>query len=350
VINPPGKDTTSMGDFVTSSRANPYLTIESELLRIYEDKIRKFWESGESGEFISPRGRSVRIRFKQFVHDNLETAIVIASGRAECLIKYKELTYDLFNNGFSVFIHDHRGQGLSSRLLTDQTKQQLGYVEDFEDYVIDLKEFVERQVKPTRHDRYVLLGHSMGGCIASLYLQEYQWDFERAVLSSPMHQPNLGHFDDAIYEFIKVLGKLGRDDDYAPKRGPYDLHERFEGNALTHSRTRWEITRNEYISNQEVCIGGPSVRWVRLAYAAGQRARERAGQIKVPILLLQGGADTIVDAKGQNEFCSNLNSTSPDACRPVFIKDARHELFVEADEYRQIALGEETMSFINGHS
>ena len=63
-------------------------------------------------------------------------AIVISNGRTESMAGYPELIWDLHQQGYSVYILDHRGQGFSTRLLPDPQKS---YVEKFEDYVDDLR-------------------------------------------------------------------------------------------------------------------------------------------------------------------------------------------------------------------
>ena len=47
---------------------------------------------------------------------------MVVNGRTEYAEKYAELFYDLKDLGFSLYIYDHRGQGLSSRLLADRGK------------------------------------------------------------------------------------------------------------------------------------------------------------------------------------------------------------------------------------
>ncbi len=74
---------------------------------------------------------------------------MISSGRTEAAIKYKELILDLYKNGYSVYIHDHRGQGQSGRMTEDP---QMGYIENFQYYIDDMKYFHDAYVKPKDHE------------------------------------------------------------------------------------------------------------------------------------------------------------------------------------------------------
>jgi pimeloyl-ACP methyl ester carboxylesterase len=47
--------------------------------------------------------------------------------------------------GFDVLIIDHRGQGLSGRMLSDTHR---GHVDNFSDYVDDLAAFWQQEVQP----------------------------------------------------------------------------------------------------------------------------------------------------------------------------------------------------------
>lgn len=315
-----------------SPPSGPGITTEAELPTAYSGPITAFWSTGDSGEFVSTRGNNVHIHYLRFIHPNADTAIVLSAGRTECLIKYKEWAYDLHRNGFSVFLHDDRGQGFSTRLLDDP---MIGYVDEFADYVADLKTFFDEQVKPTDHKHHVLVGFSMGGCIASLYLEEHQRDFDRAVLCSPMHEPKLPVTEASLFA-VSAMDTVGLGDRYVPGGQPYDLVRELDlaTNELTHSPTRWENAWDEYNAKPSTKLGSASVHWVRVAYAAGRTAQDRAGRIVVPILLLQAGDDAVVLASAQNRFHARLNSAHPNSCTLVKIDGARHDLFGESDAYR----------------
>ena len=98
-------------------------------------------------------------------------AIVISSGRTEYIPKYFELAYDIFHSDLlaSVCLYDHRGQGLSDRVIKDPRK---GHVEDFEYYVTDFAKMIEL-VKSMGHKEVYVWGQSMGGAIAIRTAQRY---------------------------------------------------------------------------------------------------------------------------------------------------------------------------------
>ncbi|WP_438876507.1 alpha/beta fold hydrolase, partial [Bacillus cereus group sp. Bce039] len=79
--------------------------------------------------------------------------IIIVNGRIESACKYQELFYDLFHQGYDIYSFDHRGQGLSERLIADP---QMGYVEQFDDYVRDMDELITRFPLQNYTQRYLL--------------------------------------------------------------------------------------------------------------------------------------------------------------------------------------------------
>ena len=85
----------------------------------------------------------IRINYATFIHNEVQESIVLVTGRTESYLKYQELAFDLYHQGYNVYIIDHRGQGLSQRLLKDNHK---GYVKIFDDYAHDLKQFIDEVV------------------------------------------------------------------------------------------------------------------------------------------------------------------------------------------------------------
>jgi alpha-beta hydrolase superfamily lysophospholipase len=81
--------------------------------------------------------------------------------------------------GYDFYALDLRRYGRSLR-----PKQLAGYIADLTHYFVEL-DFAVAQLRLEGHDRIVLMGHSTGGLVASLYADERPGVFEALVLNSP---------------------------------------------------------------------------------------------------------------------------------------------------------------------
>jgi len=320
---------------------NPFqLTTEAELVDSYAEQIQPFWQAtARTDSFVGIDG--VAIHYAELPQPLPAPAMVISAGRVEAYIKYQELAFDLYRQGYHLYVIDHRGQGLSGRMLPDRDK---GYVNRFEDYVTDLKLFYDLVVAPRRHPHHLLLSHSMGGTIAALYLQQYPQDFDAAAFSAPMFAIDFGPLPTTMARLITASARLGTDllgldPAYAPTQGPYQSKP-FARNRLTHSETRYAIFRELYEQRPEIQIGGATHHWLNEGIRGAQKAVEHADRIQVPVLLLRAGNDSIVSAEGQLQFCARLKQAGKPCVGggPLVIEHAYHELFFEADPYRLATL------------
>ncbi|HEX8170801.1 MAG TPA: alpha/beta fold hydrolase [Thermoanaerobaculia bacterium] len=314
-----------------------HLITEDTYLRDYDAKVLPEVRKLErAGEFPGVDGVPIRYRTYLLERSKERGAVVISSGRTESLLIYPEVIYDLTRQGYSVFIHDHRGQGLSGRLLRESQK---GHVVHFDDYVTDLETFMKQVVQPHGQKNLFLLAHSMGGGIASLYLERPGHDFKAAVLVTPMLEPLLGYkaltgtLCEASHTYLAkvVLGQRN----YATEQKPYKrLAFGDPANDLTHSNVRWEKTRDIYAANMTAAVGGATHGWVREACSAAKSARANAGKVEVPLLLLQATEDTAVKNDAQNSFCVGVNAGGHANCFGYAIQKAYHAVLFEADTFR----------------
>nr|WP_081730724.1 alpha/beta fold hydrolase [Shewanella colwelliana] len=314
----------------------PSLTFSSEMA-LDSTNLDRFWQQISHKRLTVNDG--VELAYC-WVHNPASTkAIVISSGRVETYLKYKELIYDLYQLGYSIYAIDHRGQGLSSR--TTHNPHQ-GHIDRFDDYVKDFSCFIDTIVKPAHHHALYLVGHSMGGTIGTLYIQHHPATFKAAVFSAPMY----GIVLPANRAFIHWLAKkLDNDSSSAPNYvlGGKDYSpDPFEKNDLTNSQHRYDAYRALYAQQPSLQLGSPTNRWLWQAIEASEQARTAAKNSTVPILILQADQDTIVDNRAQDRAAGKH-------CQLVSITDARHEIFMESDQARTIAL-KALMQFLDEHT
>ncbi|MGJ8682050.1 alpha/beta fold hydrolase [Paraglaciecola sp.] len=300
------------------------LTTEKQLAQGYSMSIEEFWQQKmQLGELQGLD--DIPISYAYVIHPNPIGSLVISSGRIECLLKYKELVFDLYQNGYSVFIHDHRGQGLSGRILENT---QLGHVHEFSDYVADFKMFIEQMVTPNSQHQPMLLCHSMGGAIGALFILQYPSVFQKAVFSAPMFgiRPALPNF--FARTLLSLHFKFCSATDYFWGQKDYSASP-FIDNLLTHSQVRYEWFRNIYETQTNIQLGGVTSGWLHAALNAMQEIQNQGASFSIPALVIQASCDLVVDNQAQSKTANLMANTHLSV-----IKGARHELLMEKDSYR----------------
>ena len=332
---------------VTQMNFDEYSNETGLTLRLSTD-IEAFWQKGVFSSFSGID--QIRINYALFMHHQIQESIVLVTGRTESYLKYQELAFDLYQQGFNVFIIDHRGQGLSQRLLKDNQK---GYVKNFDDYAHDLKHFIDEVVAKTTLKNSTddiltkphLLAHSMGGAVAVRLMQLYPALVKSAVLTSPMIAVNNGNIPNWLGKAIIYLGDklnawFSEEANYFMGQTGYN-NPPFAENELCQSEVRYQSFVDIYNKNSEIQLGGVTTHWLKEAIIADKNIFANLHKLTVPILVMQSGSDTIVSNEAQNIFCQQLHQHNPACCpqdKPFTINDAFHELMFEKDQYRSPAL------------
>jgi lysophospholipase len=307
------------------------LSQETQLQYDYPALICPLMQKLQYGEFMGVD--KVKIVYAFLLHPSPIGSVVISSGRIECLLKYQEVIYDLYQNGYSVFIHDHRGQGFSGR-MTDNP--HMGYVQDFNDYVSDFKIFYDTVIKVKSQHQPQLLCHSMGGAIGALYIHAYPQDFGHVAFSAPMfgiRPPMPAWLATGLLRLNQLINTFcGQSTGYFFGQGDYD-NVHFADNQLTHSELRYRLFREEYERQPQVQLGGVTYHWLKAARAAMDKIESLAEKFPIPALAIKAGADQVVDNNRQDSVVACMAH-----CEKVVIKGAKHELLMEEDKYRMPCL------------
>lgn len=332
------------------------------------------FEGASTGWF----GRTVRIHHRSYVlpAEAEKGAVVIVPGFTEGQVIYQEVIHDLLRNGWSVYVHDHRNQGFSTRLIEGEDGRDKGHVDRFDRLLSDLDQFVAH-VQRSREDQargtrpLVLLAHSMGGAVSALHLARHGADtpFAAAAFVTPMMEPTVAPAssarwgDKALRRWCHegrmpfVFGWPGLSTTRV-QGGTFEQEWRRYREMLdrsahpqTHSAVRHDVRwlnrasrcEGDHCGHDDARVAGATLGWVDEACAGAAEARgPGASRIAVPVLVLQGGEDTVVEPAAQQEFCDNVNAgKSQDAlgrCTGWHLPEARHGLLVEVDRLRRPAL------------
>ena len=271
-----------------------------------------------------------------------QRAAVIVHGYTESAEKFRELSWHLFHAGFSVFVVDHRGHGLSLRQVNDTS---ITHVDKFDDYVDDLDEFIDQIVLPrTKGLPLVLFGHSMGGAVAALELMRHPNRFARAVLNAPMIAavstpfPRQGA---ALLGAVMCLFGKGKERAFIGK--PFDpAREKFDTSHMT-SRARFDYYQHKRNTTKHLQNCSPSYSWVREGMGVTDRLLDRrnTAKIKTPLLLCQAARDSIVCLPEQNRFVEQV------AGAKLISFDAKHEIYSSEDSVLEAYL-ETVIGFLKG--
>lgn len=201
-------------------------------------------------------------------------------------------------------------------------------VNNFNDYITDLKIFMDKVVLPeSKYKKVFLFGHSMGGGISAKFLEEYPNYFNAAILSSPMLEINTGSVNKTMAKLIaKIMVYSNNKNKFVMGQGPYTCKYDTES-AGTSSLARYDYFYNIEKDYPSLPRGGASYNWLLQAFKFSKSAIKNAYKATAPILLFQAENDTFVNSGGQNKFAEFAKN-----CTLIKIKNARHELYREKDE------------------
>lgn len=274
------------------------------------------------GTFSGPRG--LRLYHQSWLPDGDPKAIIlIVHGLGEHSARYRNFVQAAVPHGYAVYALDHIGHGKSEGTRA--------FIERFSDFTEPLTQFYEmvRQWQPGKP--IILLGHSMGGLIASFYLLGNQEKFKAAIISAPAVKvaenitPAIIFINNLISATLPKMGLLALD--------PTGV-------------SRDPAVVDAYINDPLNFHGKIPARLGAEMLTAMQRVTAEAGVIRLPLLLIQGSADRMVDPGGAALLFEK--AASPDKTLKVY-EGFYHELFNEPEADRQKVL-DDVLTWLDAHA
>jgi len=232
--------------------------------------------------FLERDGVRLRVLLAQKPDVPPRGTIIISPGRTEFVEKYLEMTQDFLDRRFTVLVIDHRGQGLSTRLLDDPLKS---YVRRFQDYADDMG-FIIDSLGSYLPKPHILLAHSMGGCIALQSVISGTTKPSAVICSAPM----LGLYDlqtPILRWVLKGLSMAGMSKKNLPFQGQQrGLPVAFKHNKLTSDLVRFKRWESYFTNIKALRLGGPTLGWIKAALDAMRFVNRNAEQVKTPALII----------------------------------------------------------------
>ncbi|MBW1780493.1 MAG: lysophospholipase [Deltaproteobacteria bacterium] len=250
--------------------------------------------------------RDANIYYQSWLPEGDPRAVLlVVHGLAEHCGRYMNLVNHFIPVGYALYGIDHIGHGKS-----DGTRV---HVQRFEDFTDTLKIFFDmvRQWQPEKP--IFLVGHSMGGLIGAAYLLEHQTELAGAVLSGPSVK-----VPDNISPTTVFLGKLFST--LAPKIGLVALE------AEGVSRDPEVVAA--YVNDPLVYRGKTTARLAAELLKAMQRVSAEGAGITLPIFIIQGSDDRLVDPSGAQLLYKIVGSTDK---KIKVYEGLYHEVFNEPE-------------------
>ncbi len=238
-----------------------------------------------------------------------KATLLVVHGVREHSGRYMNVVNHLVPSGYGVYGIDHIGHGKSDG--------ERVYVERFQDYTKTLKKYFDmiREWQPERP--IFLIGHSMGGLISTAFLLEHQDELSGAVLSAPSIKVS-----DNTSQAIIFVGKLLSI--IMPKAGLIKLD--------AENVSRDPAVVDAYINDPLAYTGKITARLGAEILETMQRVTEEATEIRLPIMIVQGSDDKVVDPRGAQLLYDLVTSED----KTIKIYDGLyHEVFNEP-EHEQV--------------
>lgn len=245
---------------------------------------------------------------REWISEDNKANIVVIHGVGEHSGRYTETAQKLFELGFNIYTGDLVGHGLSGGNKV--------YIESMQDYMDNVDFFINR----VQNDKPLfILGHSMGGLIVLYFmLSNKDRNIKGVIASSPylkdkMKIPAIKYF--AGKAAAAIFPKL-------------PIESGLNGEMVCRDK---EVAIN-YDSDRLNC-SKVTARWFMELEKARYQLIQQQKSFDTPCLILQAGADIVVDSESVKQFYQEINSKDKEF---VLYDDFYHEILNDPERNKVI--------------
>lgn len=251
----------------------------------------------------------------------IRAILLVMHGLAEHSGRYNNLANYFIPKGYAICTFDLRGHGKSGGTP--------GYVNKFADYLKDLDIFFKVIHREFKEQKIFLVGHSMGGTIATTYAVFHQKEFAGLVLSAPVLAPGKSITRQQIF-FARLLSVI------LPKMGVAPL--------AAGGVSRDPAVVKAYVGDPLVYHGKISARLGAELISEMERYLPlHIGEIALPLLVMFGSEDRLSNPVGGQSLFDGVKSSDKTL---KFYAGLRHEIYNEPDRDKVFA---DVEQWLNAH-
>ncbi|HIE16961.1 MAG TPA: alpha/beta hydrolase [Dehalococcoidia bacterium] len=254
--------------------------------------------------------KGLKLFYQCWLPDAAPKAILlVVHGLAEHGGRYMNLVDYLVPKGYAVYALDHRGHGRSEGIRA--------YVDNFDDYLADLKKFLDVVCGEHKDSKIFLVGHSMGATIATAYAIENQEELAGLILSGASLTATTS-VSPLLLAMAGVVSAL------LPKMGVTVL----DASAIS----RDQAVVDAYVNDPLVYRGKVPARLGAELTRMWKELPQKMPQIKLPLLIMHGSTDRLADPAGSKLLYERASSED----KTLKLYDGfYHEVFNEP-EHKQV--------------
>ena len=231
--------------------------------------------------------------------------VVLVHGLKDHGARYDHAGSWLSGRGYAVYALDLRGHG--------ESEGERFFVNAFDEYVEDLIVFLDRVRDKGSEKPLFLLGHSMGGAVASLLVLKRKPKLAGLILTAPALEPA----ENVSPLLIRLSAVISR---FFPKAPVTKVDIK----SLSHLPEIVEAARKDPLSNERPA---PARTGYEILRAMG-RIRERASEISAPLLVMHGTEDYLTNPRGSENLFERAGS--PDKTIKLY-EGLYHEILNEPE-------------------
>lgn len=234
--------------------------------------------------------------------------ILLAHGIGEHSGRYRNFAEFFNTRGIAIFALDLQGHGKSGG--------KRGHIPNFYDFADDLEMLRHETLGEQNGRPLFVLGHSMGGLIAFLYLLQFQENLKGAIFSSSALA-----LDMKIPKWKTLVGKI------LAKAAPSStLSNGIDANFLSRDREVVASYQKDELVHDRISAG-----LFNSMLTAMTECRENAKNITIPSLLLLGEKDVLIGKDGAQEIFNSISSQNKET---IIFDGAYHEIFNEIEKVK----------------